>query len=211
MMAQVFIIGKTLSERWARLKKGIMPYSLQHYYWHFIGPPLLIPVYFQVENVVWALLHRQWMDLFMISTFYIKFAAIYGPLLGVSGTLGFYLLVRMIESHWFVYVSQMNHIPMNIDWDKQMDWPTLQNFATCNVEGNWFNDWFTGHLDYQVEHHLFPTMPRHNYPKANVYVREMFKKHGVIMQTKSLPRAFADIVTSLQEYGNIWKNAYYDL
>ena len=35
--------------------------------------------------------------------------------------------------------------------------------ATCNVEGGPFNDWFTGHLNYQIEHHLFPTMPRHNY------------------------------------------------
>jgi len=39
----------------------------------------------------------------------------------------------------------------------------LQVNATCNVEGGRFNDWFTGHLNYQIEHHLFPTMPRHNY------------------------------------------------
>ncbi len=54
-------------------------------------------------------------------------------------------------------------------------------------------------------------MPRHNYAKANVHVRELYKKHGVHMETKPLGRAMMDIVTSLRDYGEIWRQAYYDL
>merc|ERR1719409_2460329 len=70
------------------------------------------------------------------------------------------------DGHWFVWVTQMSHLSMSIGKYKDIpehDWPSLQMNATCNVEGGLFNDWFTGHLNYQIEHHLFPTMPRHNY------------------------------------------------
>jgi len=210
-MAHVFILGKKLSQRWAKAKRGIMPYSLQHYYWHLIGPPLLLPIYFHVENVAYAIRNKAWWDLVWMFSFAVKIGYLYGPLLGGAGAFWFYMFFRTLESHWFVYVTQMNHIPMNIEYDLKMDWPTLQNFSTCNVEQSFFNDWFTGHLNFQIEHHLFPTMPRHNYAKANVHVRELYKKHGVHMETKPLGRAMMDIVTSLRDYGEIWRQAYYDL
>ena len=30
----------------------------------------------------------------------------------------------------------MNHLPMHIDFDYKSDWVTVQNMATCNVEGS---------------------------------------------------------------------------
>lgn len=33
---------------------------------------------------------------------------------------------RFIESMWFVWVTQMNHIPMHIDYDKNVDWFSTQ-------------------------------------------------------------------------------------
>ena len=28
----------------------------------------------------------------------------------------------------------------------------FQLYATCDIEKSWFNDWFTGHLNFQIEH-----------------------------------------------------------
>ena len=64
------------------------------------------------------------------------------------------LVYRIIESHWFVWVTQSNHIPMDIEDDKERCWFQAQIHTTCNVEANYFNTWFTGHLNYQVEHQL---------------------------------------------------------
>jgi len=210
-VSYVFVLGKTLSERWAKSKRGILPYQFQHVYWHFIAPPLLLPFYFQIENTAFVFRNKAWWDLLWMLTYWAKHFLLYQPLLGGWGAFGFYLLLRTIESHWFVYVTQMNHLPMLIDFDHKMDWPTLQNLTTCNVEPGWFNDWFSGHLNYQVEHHLFPTMPRHNYRKANVHVKELYKKHGITLQTKTLGRAMYDILSSLREYGDIWQRAYTDM
>ncbi len=59
---------------------------------------------------------------------------------------------RVLESHWFVWVSQSNHIPMEIEEDLALPWVPQQLRATCDVEQSAFNDWFTGHLNFQIEH-----------------------------------------------------------
>lgn len=45
---------------------------------------------------------------------------------------------RFIESNWFVWITQMNHIPMHIDYDKNVDWfstqvrPSFQRAVSLN-------------------------------------------------------------------------------
>lgn len=55
---------------------------------------------------------------------------------------------------------------------------------------------------------LFPTMPRHNFKKIQPYVMEFCKKHGLDYQLKPVWTAFADIIRSLRESGEIWYNAW---
>uniref|UniRef100_A0A8B9PA08 Cytochrome b5 heme-binding domain-containing protein n=1 Tax=Apteryx owenii TaxID=8824 RepID=A0A8B9PA08_APTOW len=117
-------------------------------------------------------------------------------------------LPRYLESTWFIWVSQMNHIPMDIDYDKNEDWVSTQLHATCNVNQSMFNDWFTGHLNFQIEHHLFPTMPRHNYWKAAPLVKALCGKHGIEYKSKTLLTAFVDILYSLKDSGEHWLEAY---
>lgn len=35
-------------------------------------------------------------------------------------------ITRFLESNWFVWVTQMNHIPMHIDHDRNVDWVSTQ-------------------------------------------------------------------------------------
>ncbi|NXJ66151.1 FADS2 desaturase, partial [Rostratula benghalensis] len=130
-----------------------------------VFPPLLIPVYFQIQIISTMIRRRFW---------------------AVSETF--------LESHWFVWVTQMNHIPMEIDSEKHRDWLSAQVAATCNIEQSFFNDWFTGHLNFQIEHHLFPTMPRHNFWKVKPLVKSLCAKYGVQYEEKPLGKAFVDIV-----------------
>lgn len=39
-------------------------------------------------------------------------------------------------------------------------------YTTRNMHPGPFVDWLWGGLNYQIEHHLFPTMPRHNLHKV---------------------------------------------
>uniref|UniRef100_A0A672TLC1 Cytochrome b5 heme-binding domain-containing protein n=1 Tax=Strigops habroptila TaxID=2489341 RepID=A0A672TLC1_STRHB len=149
-------------------------------------------------------------DLFLIVSFNIRVCLMYIPLMGFNNFMKCFCvyLCRYLESTWFIWVSQMNHIPMDIDYDKNEDWVSTQLHATCNVNQSLFNDWFTGHLNFQIEHHLFPTMPRHNYCKVAPLVRALCDKHGIEYKSKSLLTAFSDILHSLKDSGEHWLEAY---
>uniref|UniRef100_A0A8B9NQG9 Fatty acid desaturase domain-containing protein n=1 Tax=Accipiter nisus TaxID=211598 RepID=A0A8B9NQG9_9AVES len=133
-------------------------------------------------------------DLLLIVAFNIRVCLMYIPLMGFNNFMIYYWLSRYLESNWFIWVTQMNHIPMDIDYDKNKDWVSTQLHATCNVNQSLFNDWFTGHLNFQIEHHLFPTMPRHNYWKAAPLVKALCDKHGIEYKSKTLLTAFVDIL-----------------
>ncbi|XP_070344076.1 fatty acid desaturase 3 isoform X4 [Equus asinus] len=113
------------------------------------------------------------------------------------------LVYILTYRHWAV-----NHIPREIGRDKHRDWITLQLLATCNVESSLFLDWFTGHLNFQIEHHLFPTMPRYNYHKVAPLVKALCAKHGLRYEVKSVPTALVDIIRTLKKSGNFWLEAY---
>ncbi|CAG2215965.1 FADS2 [Mytilus edulis] len=140
-------------------------------------------------------------DLAVMLFFNLKFLLIFVPLLGWGWTLFYYEAFRVVDSMWFTWVTQSNHIPMNIEHDDKKPWLKLHLFATCDVEKSFFNDWFTGHLNFQIEHHLFPTMPRHNLYKIQPLVKSLCNKHGIPFEVKSLQRSFADILKSLKHSG----------
>lgn len=58
--------------------------------------------------------------------------------------------------------------------------------------------WLMGGLDYQVEHHMFPTAPRHNLPLIAHKVRAACREHGVPYRCTSLVEGLAEVVDCLQ-------------
>jgi len=70
------------------------------------------------------------------------------------------------------------------DAETRPDFWKLQVTTTRNVIGGhgipqWFVDWYCGGLQYQVDHHLFPVLPRHNLPKANKLIKSFCKEWNV--------------------------------
>jgi len=221
-MAYFFLIGDAMPKMWGEKKKGHQLYRWQHLYWFLVAPPALLPVYFHIEVIARVVKKRDWGEGGWILSFFGRWWALGAPLFaGAEGSVGygmlvtvaFYFWIRMIESHWFVWVTQMSHLSMEVDYHKtaldHKPWFESQLATTCNVEQSSFNDWFTGHLNFQIEHHLFPTMPRHNLYLVAPRIRALCEKHGLKYESKTLYRAFADIVVMLQKSGELWHEAYH--
>ncbi|XP_020662644.3 acyl-CoA (8-3)-desaturase-like [Pogona vitticeps] len=189
----LFSLGKTLSLELGQKKKKYMPYQHQHKYFVLLAPMTFV-VFVQLIIFRFSITRRKWVELILTVTYNIRVCLMFIPLMGFKSFMAYYWLSRFLESNWFLWVSQMNHIPMNIDYDQNLDWVSAQLAATCDVDQSWFNDWYTGHLNFQIEHHLFPTMPRHNYWKVAPLVKSLCAKHGIRYQCKTLPTAFADIL-----------------
>lgn len=83
----------------------------------------------------------------------------------------------------FVFIQ--SHNGMEVFSDKR-DFVRSQLASTRNIHASLFNDWFTGGLNRQIEHHLFPTLPRHNLRKAQERVRALCAKHGLFYEVRGL-------------------------
>ncbi|NXR72368.1 FADS2 desaturase, partial [Pycnonotus jocosus] len=207
-MLHIFVLGDTQPVEYGKKKLKYLPYNHQHEYFFL---KCLIPPSSQltVEVILCMLqVRNQAGKLITISPLFPKFLMKLKVQEKKSKTAKLDHLLLFLESHWFVWVTQMNHIPMEIDSEKHRDWLSSQMAATCNIEQSFFNDWFTGHLNFQIEHHLFPTMPRHNFWKVKPLVKSLCAKYGVQYEEKPLGKAFVDIVGSLKKSGDLWLDAY---
>jgi len=186
------------------LKKGNRFVSYQTKYWWFIGPPAVTTFLFVYQNILFVFRFQYWSDLFSMLVFLGRFMLVYSQFLNGWQVLGLYMWMRLVESHWFTWVTSMNHLPREIRNKNDPNWVSLHLSSTQNVSPGLFHDWFTGHLNYQIEHHLFPTMPRHNYPIIAPRVKMLCEKHNIPYRVRTMYECCTDILNKLDAVGKSW-------
>jgi fatty acid desaturase len=81
------------------------------------------------------------------------------------------------------------------------DFLRRQVLTSRNVRGSWLVDYALGGLNYQIEHHLFPSMPRPNLRHAQSLVREFCRQHGLSYCETSLVGSYAQALRHLHAVG----------
>ncbi|EPS73310.1 d8-sphingolipid desaturase, partial [Genlisea aurea] len=82
---------------------------------------------------------------------------------------------------------------------KGNDWFEKQTSGTLNITCSPWMDWFHGGLQFQVEHHLFPRMPRCQFRKISPLVKELCKKHSLPYNSASFWEANVMTVQTLRD------------
>jgi len=85
--------------------------------------------------------------------------------------------------------------------DMKVDFLRRQVLMSRNVKGGVLKDFAMGGLNYQIEHHLFPSMPRPNLRKAQPIVREYCREHGVTYTEAGLFESYGIVVRYLNQVG----------
>jgi fatty acid desaturase len=95
-----------------------------------------------------------------------------------------------------------NHVAMPIlPKDSKVDFLRRQVLTSRNIRGGWFMNIFMGGLNFQVEHHLFPNMPRPHLRKANDIVREYCEAKDIAYTETSYGRAQVIVIAYLNKVG----------
>lgn len=81
----------------------------------------------------------------------------------------------------------------------------LQVLTTRNISKGVFMDWFCGGLNYQIEHHLFPNMPRCNLNRLSVMVEKFCKDNNLVYQSEPLHICIKYLLIRLEEVSRAWK------
>jgi fatty acid desaturase len=63
--------------------------------------------------------------------------------------------------------------------DVELDWLHRQVLTSRNIRSSRLVDFVFGGLNYQIEHHLFPSMPRVNLRRTRPIVRQYCVEHGL--------------------------------
>jgi fatty acid desaturase len=95
-----------------------------------------------------------------------------------------------------------NHKGMPIiDADAKLDFFTKQVRTSRNISGGWWATWLMGGLNYQIEHHLFPSMPRPHLAQAREIVKDYCATLGVPYTETTLIKSYGIVIRYLNEVG----------
>ncbi|CAH9078423.1 unnamed protein product [Cuscuta epithymum] len=108
-------------------------------------------------------------------------------------------------------VTGMQHIQLSFSHFTSMffvgpltgqDWIEKQVQGTLNLVCPPWMDWFYGGMQFQIEHHLFPRMPRCQLRRLVPFVKELCEKHGLTYSCETYFKA--NVLT----YRSLRKAAY---
>ncbi len=109
-----------------------------------------------------------------------------------QGILGLYLGTSFAPNHKGM---------MMWDEDNPPDFLRQQVLTSRNMTGNWLVDFWFGGLNYQIEHHLFSSMPRCNLKEAQKIVRSFCEEDDIAYHETSALNSFWEILVSLHQVG----------
>ena len=109
-----------------------------------------------------------------------------------QGLFGFYLGSSFAPNH--------KGMPV-LDKADKTDFLRRQVLTSRNVRGGWLTDNALGGLNYQIEHHLFPSMPRPSLRRAQPLIAAFCVDHGLTYTETSLFGSYAQALTYLNQVG----------
>ncbi|MCG8921228.1 acyl-CoA desaturase [Lentzea sp. CC55] len=105
---------------------------------------------------------------------------------------GFYMGCSFAPNHKGMPVLSAGH---------SLDFLRKQVLTSRNIRGGWFVDVLLGGLNYQIEHHLFPSMPRPHLRHAQPIVSEFCRQRGISYAQCGLFRSYGYVLEHLREVG----------
>ncbi len=132
-------------------------------------------------------------------------AAYLGAVMLVLSPLRALVFVVVQQGLFGVYLGcsfAPNHkgMPM-LSADDDSDFLRRQVLTSRNVHGGRLVDFLLGGLNYQIEHHLFPSMPRPSLRRAQPLIRAYCRQHGLPYVDSSLFGSYRQAVRYLHDVG----------
>lgn len=130
----------------------------------------------------------------------------------VSQVIIGFLLMHFIAGLVLTVIFQLAHtvegtthpLPNN-EGTLENNWAVHQLNTTVNFSrDNKFLSWYLGGLNYQVEHHLFPTICHVHYPAVSEIVKATAEEYGIpYLENKTFGEALSSHIRTLKRFGKL--------
>jgi linoleoyl-CoA desaturase len=137
---------------------------------------------------------------------YVFYPALAGPL--AVKVLAGNVAANALRNGWAYAVIYCGHLTERTATFREEDlagedragWYARQVTGSSNFEIGRLGRVLSGHLGFQIEHHLFPNIPAWRYPAMAPRVREICERHGLPYTTGSLASQFASAMRRLVRF-----------
>jgi len=190
------------TEKAALEKRGI-PRFMVKYQKFFFFPILLFEAYslhfgsfrYLIQKPEWK--YHRVETLLLLLHFAWYFALIFLAIGAWQGLL-FILVQQALFGLYMASVFAPNHKGMLIiGKDEKIDFLRLQVLTARNVKAHPFIDFWYGGLNYQVEHHLFPSMARNQLSEAQAIIRKFCEDQQINYYETSMFKSYVEILDYL--------------
>jgi fatty acid desaturase len=133
------------------------------------------------------------------------FALYFGLLFWVLEPLQALLFVavhRGLFGTYMVSIFAPNHKAMPVlERESQLDFIRRQVLTSRNVTAHPITDFWYGGLNFQIEHHLFPRLPRNKLREAQSVIRAFCEDQSIAYHETSVLQSYREILQHLHEVG----------
>jgi fatty acid desaturase len=153
-----------------------------------------------LRELVHGRLRRPWAEGAWLAAHYALFLGSVFWVLSPIRAVAFVLVQQAVLGCYFGMLFAPNHKGLPVRTDAEtLDWVERQVLTSRNIRPNPVLDFLYGGLNYQVEHHLFPAMPRMHLATCRTIVREFCARHAIPYHEVGIIAAYADVADFLRE------------
>jgi fatty acid desaturase len=144
----------------------------------------------------------RWLELILMLLHAVWFLGLIFTALPTGTALLFIAIQQGFFGFYLAAVFAPNHKGMLIvEEHMQLDFMLKQILTARNVRSHPLTDYLYGGLNFQIEHHLFPTMAENKLREAQKIIRGFCEQHRIPYYETSIARSYWEILSYLDEIG----------
>jgi fatty acid desaturase len=193
-------------------KRGkIIQFIIKHQAIFFFPLLMLVALNLQQSSLRFLFLNKAKYRSIEVAFLLVHFGAYIGVLvftLGIWQALLFMLVHQGLSGLYLGSIFAPNHkgMPM-LEEDSEMGFLYRQVVTARNVKGHPLTDFWYGGLNYQIEHHLFPSMPRNRLREAQRLIKAFCDGHAIPYYETGMLRSYQEILQYLHQIGSPLRKA----
>lgn len=192
------------SEEQARSKQGFPRFIVKHQAYFFFPLLLLEAFHLRIRGASFVLQKRVKKYLlpeaFLLIVHFALYLGLLFYVLDIWQAMLFIIVHQAVFGLYLGSVFAPNHKGMAIfSEDSRVDFLRQQVLTSRNLKAHPVTDFLFGPLGCQIEHHLFPAMPRNNQRKAERVVKAFCEERGIAYHETSVLQSYREILQHLHQ------------
>lgn len=193
-------------ERATRDRSPLMRWLVRHQGWYFFPILLLEGLSMHWEAIRRVIgrghVERRWIEMIFLTIRFGGLVALVFFVLPPGKALVFFAVQLAVFGLYLGSTFAPNHIGMPLVSPKlKLDFLRRQVLMSRNISGGRLMSIFMGGLNYQIEHHLFPSMARPYLRRAQPLIAAYCAAHGVPYTQTTLWQAYRGVIGYLNTVG----------